>query len=433
MKSPTSEPSTHAHLRLSPSRWLVCLAMALWLCTPPAAFAGEKVMVDGVLHVKNGNTPRDGVQTLQLAEQWRIGGESDDVFFGVISRVLADQEGNIYLLDSQLSEVQVFSPTGEYLKTLSREGDGPGEVRNPNDLIFMPDGTLGLVQQFPGKIIKVDLEGNPAGEFSPGGGDPTAGGFVALADAKSGGGNLVLGGVNITVDTAAGAQDRNCYVASFAEDGSEKVRYQELTYRWEFPNVTLAEWEMLFIWRRWVVDHQGRVLIPPVRDAYTINVYNPDGSLNRVIEREFTSFKRSADEPSVTQTIMEAIQRQVQRQGISQAKAQIEETEADIASIHVATDGSIWVLNSRGSRDQPAGIMVTYDVFDPEGHFTKQVQVACEGDGVRDGLFFLENEQVIQVTGFADAVLAQMGGGDAEESETDVEPTPMEIVCYTAQ
>jgi len=413
--------------------WLITMAVVSGLLFCPPVRASEEVIVDGVLHVKNGSTATEGTQTLNLTEQWRIGGDDDDVFFGVVSRVMADDAGNVYLLDSQLSEVQVFSPTGEYLRTLSREGDGPGEVRNPNDMIFMPDGTLGLVQQFPGKIIKVDLEGNPAGEFTPGNLDPTAGGFIALADAKSGGGNLVLGGVNITVDTAAGAQNRHCYVASFADDGTEKVRYQELDYRWEFPDVVLSEWEMLFVWRRWVVDQQGRVLIPPAHNQYAINVYNPDGTLDRVIEREFTSFKREADNPSVTQTIMEAIERQVQRQGVPQAKAQIEDSDPDVGSIHLGEDGSIWVLSSRGNRNQPPGIMATYDVFDTDGHFQKEVQVACEGDGVKDGLFFLPNNRVIKVTGFVDAVLAQLGGGDAELEDTAEEPMPMEVVCYAIQ
>ena len=100
---------------------------------------------------------------MELEEIWRIGGEDDeDVLLGIITRALVDEEDNIYLLDQQLSEVQVFSSDGEYMKTLGREGSGPGEVTRPGDFLFMPDGTLGLVQIFPGKIVKVDLNGVPA-------------------------------------------------------------------------------------------------------------------------------------------------------------------------------------------------------------------------------------------------------------------------------
>ena len=35
---------------------------------------------------------------------------------------------NVYLLDHHLKQVEVISPDGEHLLTLSREGDGPGEL-----------------------------------------------------------------------------------------------------------------------------------------------------------------------------------------------------------------------------------------------------------------------------------------------------------------
>jgi hypothetical protein len=63
------------------------------------AAATEEVLVDGVLHVRNGETPRDGITTVQLQEVWRVGGEDDEHIFGVISDVLVDDAGNLYLLD----------------------------------------------------------------------------------------------------------------------------------------------------------------------------------------------------------------------------------------------------------------------------------------------------------------------------------------------
>ena len=69
----------------------------------------------------------------------------------------------------------------ELVNTLGRQGSGPGEVNNPGDFVLMPDGTLGMVQIFPGKIVKLNLDGTPAGVFQPAFGEATAGGFLALA------------------------------------------------------------------------------------------------------------------------------------------------------------------------------------------------------------------------------------------------------------
>lgn len=103
--------------------------------------ASEEIMVDGIPHVRNGEVPREGTVTLTPQELWRAGGEEDEHFFGVISAALADSAGNIYLLDRQLSEVAVYSSDGRFLRTLSREGEGPGEVRRPVDMLWMPTGT----------------------------------------------------------------------------------------------------------------------------------------------------------------------------------------------------------------------------------------------------------------------------------------------------
>jgi len=191
------------------------------------AAAGEEITIEGVLHVKNSATPGEGTETVGLEELWRAGGDDEEVLFGLITQVISDDDGNVYLLDTQLSEVQVFTAEGEQLETLSRQGEGPGETNSPVDMLFMPDGSIGLVQSFPGKIVKVALNGDPAGSFTTGGGDPAEGGFVALIDVKQAAGNLVLGGIRITMDQAAGIQTRTNFLASFEKDGQQKVSYLE--------------------------------------------------------------------------------------------------------------------------------------------------------------------------------------------------------------
>ena len=93
-------------------------------------------------------------ETLALNELWRIGGEeeSEDYLIGVISGVATDQAGQIYLLDAQLNEVMVLSPEGEYLRSIGREGEGPGEFSRPQDIFRTSDGLIAVVQRFPGKI-----------------------------------------------------------------------------------------------------------------------------------------------------------------------------------------------------------------------------------------------------------------------------------------
>ena len=64
----------------------------------------------------------------------------------MIAQIATGPEGDIYLLDQQLTEVKVFSRAGDYLRTIGREGEGPGEFRRPGDMFLLPDGNVGVLQ-----------------------------------------------------------------------------------------------------------------------------------------------------------------------------------------------------------------------------------------------------------------------------------------------
>jgi hypothetical protein len=88
------------------------MVAAMLLSSSVPIRAGEEIVIDGVVHVKNQSEPPQEVRIHNLQEKWQIGGEDDDILLGLITRVRADEEGNIYLLDAQLYEVLVDSPEG---------------------------------------------------------------------------------------------------------------------------------------------------------------------------------------------------------------------------------------------------------------------------------------------------------------------------------
>lgn len=389
------------------------------------AGAGTEVMVNGVPHVRNGATPAKGIEVLELEEQWRAGGDDEDVVFGLITQVLVDDQGTVYLLDTQLSQVEVFSPEGAHIKTLSRQGEGPGETNRPVDMLFLPDTTIGLVQAFPGKIVKIKLDGSPAGTITVGGNDPAQGGFVMLIDALQRGGNVVLSGTRISMDQTQGTQTRTNFLSAFDMGGAEKTKYLEKAVHWDFKNLKITEEEQHFVhFRRWTMGSDGRIYAAPHRNRYAIEVFAPDGTRERVIEREYTSFTRTPEDMARVNAIADSQKKQIP----VPVDIQLCDTEPDIARLHISDDGSLWVQTSQGDRNQPAGIMTTLDVFDAKGSFQKQVQVKCPGDAAKDGLIFARNGRVIQVKGFVEAALALQGGGGGDEAGE--EPEPMAVICY---
>ena len=405
------------------NRGLGLLILATTLVSS-AAFAGEEIEIDGVKHIMNSAVPAKGDRVVHLEEVWRVGGDDGEDFFGMISQVRIGDDGLIYLLDTRLSEVPVYSRDGERVNTLSREGDGPGETRIPSNLLFMPDGTLGIVQVFPGKIIKVATDGTPAGTFQPGGGDPTAGGFLQMFDCVANGDDIVVTAESISSGGPT-SQDRSNYVASFDAEGNELVRYYENKFHWDFTNFELNEDKLDRInFRRVTAGPDGRLYVAANRNAYAITVYNRDGSIDRVIEREFEHWLRTQEELDRIIATAEA-----QLAQIPNAKIEMSKTDPDIGAVNFGPDGNLWVATSRSGRELPDGVMTRWDVFSPDGHFLETVSAVCEGDGENDIIIWADNNSAVQVTGFTEAARAlNSGGAGGGDDSGDEEAEPMEVI-----
>jgi len=378
--------------------------------------------------ITNSETPSGGTHTLELEEVWRIGGIDDEEnLLGVINNAHQDENGNIYLLDIQLMEVQVFSPEGEYLNTLGKMGEGPGEIRRAADFLMFADGTVGLVQAFPGKIVRVDREGTPAGEFKPGGDDPTGGGFFALRHAASNSSQLVLSGTRIVRgDNSRTATD---FIATFTTEGTEEVRFLEHSNVRQFRSPDFSEKGHFFPHNGgWALGKDGQVVIAPERNNYRLDVYSASGDLKHTISRPFKSWKRSSEEKDRAKEMMMPWR----RRNRSRMNIVVEPTERDIRKIRLDSQGNIWVLTSRGIRDQAEGIHSTWDVFDTSGNFTRQVSIACDANGQDDALFFLGDNTVVVVKEHTNALFAFQGRGtgEAEEDEDFEDVEPLEVICY---
>ena len=100
--------------------------------------------------------------------------------------------------------------------------------------------------------------------------------------------------------------------------------------------------------------------------------------------------------------------------------------------IRLDGDGNLWVTSSRGLRDHTGGAAMVYDVFDPDGHFTRQVAIECEADMQFDGLFWVSDDQVVLVTDAMSALAAQFGEGASLASE-DEDGSPQEIICFNVK
>ena len=83
-----------------------------------------------------------------------------DPFLNVSSLAL-DDDGNVYVLDQGARNIRVFDPAGAPLRTIGREGAGPGEFATPYSLAWTGD-TLAVLDPGNGRLELVTREGRHA-------------------------------------------------------------------------------------------------------------------------------------------------------------------------------------------------------------------------------------------------------------------------------
>lgn len=95
-------------------------------------------------------------RVLVLQEELRITDEQGGFFFESPHNFKIAPDGSLFIQDEE--QLLKFSPEGKFLKNLFRKGQGPGELERMLDYFFSGDEII-VFQHWPGKIVRMDLEG----------------------------------------------------------------------------------------------------------------------------------------------------------------------------------------------------------------------------------------------------------------------------------
>ncbi|MEZ4387087.1 MAG: 6-bladed beta-propeller [Candidatus Krumholzibacteriia bacterium] len=400
---------------------LLPLALLASLVLPAlAAWQGEITRTADGLRVVNPETPAAGDVVLDAHELWRVGGDDEEVLLGVVSELLTDAEGRLYVLDGQLQEIQVFDQDGAWLTTIGRAGEGPGEFRNAGDMFWSPSGQIGVIQNWPGKIVMLRTDGSPGDQFAlPYG----KGGSLQAASRGAGQpGRIVLSGSAWT--TEGNQQMQRSYLKAYDQQGQELASFVEQSTEMAFGDFAFKETSFSDFQRRWAASRDGRVAAALTFDAYRIHVWNADGSLDRIIERpEFANVKRTASEKDMFQQIYGRI-----TSWNPGSTFEVADVHQSIGRVFYHDDGSLWVQSSRDQwRNEEPGY-AGFDVFDAEGRYVQRVRLDLGTDPVQDGVFLLGNRLYV-VTDLMSAFMSLFGAaGDASQA-----PEPVSVICFAFQ
>jgi len=99
---------------------------------------------------------------IRLIPELTINDESfpEDVFFESPIDMCFDDKNNIYVCDYRANNIKVLNPSGKFMKTIGRQGQGPGEFEMPFHIAISKDRLV--VWELGNRRISVL---NPEGEF----------------------------------------------------------------------------------------------------------------------------------------------------------------------------------------------------------------------------------------------------------------------------
>jgi hypothetical protein len=387
-----------------------------------ADWLGNVVVRDGVRYVSNPAEPLNGRRDIALKEAWRISEDSEDIV-GLVVDVAEAPDGSIYLLDVQLKTVWVHDRHGRRFGSVGREGDGPGEVRRPFQLLWWSDDRLAIAESFPGRFhlfcngeepcgtVPLQVEKESEQQFS-----------VSLQKAQVTGQTML---VEFTHQTFA--ENKSIQTRRLGTSDLQGRILNTILERYKEQDMSKAthrrEEDATWVDDRWAVGTNGVVYVADAHRGYAINAFSLDGARSMVVSREYECVVRSKEEREESARPYERISR-----SWPNLTYEISDYHMDIVGLRAMRDGTIWVQSSEGKWRLPGGAIAGYDVFDADGRYVEQVTLFAPGDPV-DDLIVLLDERVVVVPGFWSLAYALGGNADLVQPD-DGESSDAMVVCY---
>jgi hypothetical protein len=118
--------------------------------------------VDGVTVVKNPKEPMYGENICIIEEELSIGEAEgpEEYMFSMIRGIEVDDEENIYVVDYKRNHIRKFDKNGGSLRMIGREGQGPGEFQQIQNIQITPENELMVHDRYTFRLTFFSLDGD---------------------------------------------------------------------------------------------------------------------------------------------------------------------------------------------------------------------------------------------------------------------------------
>jgi hypothetical protein len=337
------------------------ILFVLMFCSKEAEYPQQIEMIEGVKMITNPDYPRDGVFQLDLEEDLSVGVEEGDerYMLNEPQDVQVTDDGTIFIMDWGDTCIKVYDSEGRYLRTIGREGVGPGEFSTPVYMDISADGKVFLMDGRNQRVVFFDTDGNYLGGFR-------VMGFHSQM--RTDGLNRFYfqrqtRGEEVKVLNSWQELDVNTVVNRTEESGEEWFSFgpfsgeKDRTMKTSTGSMSIGTPFKV----TWSVTKKG-LLYQGFNDEYVIHVFNPEGKKVLTFGREYIPVKNPrAKGRTGAQKYMPAYA----------PRWVLDEEENLWIEIYIEEEKREENEGRQDEEEKPRP--VAYDIFSPQGGYLKQV------------------------------------------------------------
>ncbi len=234
-----------------------------------AEWKGTIEEIDGVTVVKNPKEPMYPKDVFSLEEELSIGEAegSKEYMFSSLRDISVDDRGYIYALDYKEKNIKVYNGKGEYIATLGKEGQGPGDLNGPRNVCITPQYEVMVPDSWNNRLTFFSLEGKYIRSI-------TTTPLELLETKIDSKGNII--GVDIVRDEESSRWELKKFDS-------------ELNYLFSLDSSPIPDISGLNPFLpslSWDIDKNDQI-ISGYPEKYEIKIFNPEGTLIRKIQKDY--------------------------------------------------------------------------------------------------------------------------------------------------
>jgi len=315
--------------------------------------------VDGVTVVKNPKKPMYGEDVFSLEEELSIGEAEgrEKYMFSEIRGIAVDDEERIYFLDSKEAHIKVFDKDGEYVNTISRKGQGPGEIGFPRSVFITSQDEI-VVQDLANRRLEFfSLEGKFIKSIS------TA--KMSLRSSRVDSEGNIIGVVAVI-------REENLWHELKKFDCDLNILY---TYA-SSPAPSPSSFNPFMPVLRWELTQNDQVVCG-YPEKYEIEIVDSKGKVIRKIVKDYKPVEINKEEMERLEKLPKTI------------KVSILKYKSAYQRFFVSDEGKIFVMTWERVAD---GDGFYYDIFDSEGKCIAKIPLKITPQSINNNKFYTVEE-----------------------------------------